>query len=510
MGASHRARGLVVVVVSLACAATLESPAAATEGFFKDVFVDGGVFLTGRRTLAAADHLGLSVEFLATPFQPDPGDLALQTAKLTGDDNDSNGALLYPDGAPRFRLVQTNGGSATRHGDSLEEAGRERMRQFYRRGGSFTGSCAGAFITSLAPTEEGVREAYYHLWPGRMLPTGLLDTATGHVLEWDSPLLDYADFGGDAYVADVFHNGGGWVWEDDPDYPLGTQILARYDYPQLPMHGKPSCIAYKEAAATGRLVVIGGHPEGVRSGERRDLMAAMLEYALDGQGEPEIKGTLEDGVWRTMDRTTADMDPAYTRIGDKQFHHFIVEVPPRTRSLELRLEGDESYDLDLFTRRDGLAFREVATAASHSGSATETITVESPAPGTWYVGVECFTSVGTSRRDWGDEYAAPLGVLEGVAYRLRAALTIAAPLPGLTPVSIRAEQPTTVLDAPTAEAPPEPTESPPAPLAEPAPEEADSVGCSCLATRGRRDSVAVLLVVLLAWSPRRRGRLAER
>ena len=101
----------------------------ATEGFYRDIFIDGGCHLTARESLAAAEYLGLTQEALWTPYDPVTDEhRAIQAAKIVGDENDSNGCLLYPDGAPRFRMIQTNGGSATRHGRSLEEEGRQRVR----------------------------------------------------------------------------------------------------------------------------------------------------------------------------------------------------------------------------------------------------------------------------------------------------------------------------------------------------------------------------------------------
>ena len=50
------------------------------------------------------------------------------------------GTDLYPDGAPRFRCVYFNGGSATNHGKSLSTRAKDNMRAFYANGGSVAGS----------------------------------------------------------------------------------------------------------------------------------------------------------------------------------------------------------------------------------------------------------------------------------------------------------------------------------------------------------------------------------
>ncbi|MGC9316222.1 MAG: hypothetical protein ACP5G4_11450, partial [bacterium] len=119
------------------------------EGYYKDLFMDGGANLTSRTTLPAADTLGLQMEFLATSSS------TFQNSIMVENDDDYNGYLLYPDGSPRFRVIYTNGGSATSHGNSLGETGRQRIRDYFGAGGCYTGSCAGAFITSISYQTTG-------------------------------------------------------------------------------------------------------------------------------------------------------------------------------------------------------------------------------------------------------------------------------------------------------------------------------------------------------------------
>jgi len=72
-----------------------------TEGFYKDLFMSGGVNLSSRRTLPAAESLGLCYEYYAGK------DRSKQNEILCGSSDDVNGVLLYPDGQPRFRMVYT-------------------------------------------------------------------------------------------------------------------------------------------------------------------------------------------------------------------------------------------------------------------------------------------------------------------------------------------------------------------------------------------------------------------
>ena len=407
---------VVVLVITLAPPAV-----SATEGFYKDIFIDGGCHLTARESLAAAEYLGLSQEALWTPYDPVTDEhRAIQTAKIVGDENDSNGCLLYPDGAPRFRMIQTNGGSATRHGRSLEEEGRQRVRDFYYSGGSYTGTCAGFFISSISAEDEGVNEAYYHIWPGRLEDTYLGDAYTGMFVEPGSPLLGYYDFGGDDYVASVRHNYGGYADENDLEWPENTEILARFDNPGHRMHEHVSCLAYREDELSGRLVIIGSHPEGVDSGERRDLMAAMIQYAIDGQGETRTKGVLVSGEWRIMNTVWEDGAPLFARIGDLQYHHFLVDVPESSISLDVSLEHDSICALSLFLAHGELAFSGTADFSASLTGTTGSISVPDPASGEWYVGVQCATEVTGVARDWYTEYTDNLELLNGVSYSVRA------------------------------------------------------------------------------------------
>ncbi len=386
---------------------------AQTEGFYKDIFMDGGVSLTSRTSLPAADALHLSMEFLAS------GDTSLQRKTITKNNYDQNGYLLYPDGAPRFAVVYVNGGSATGHGKSLGETGRERFRSFYYNGGSYTGSCAGMFIASVSYMEDGIYEPYFHIWPGRTKQAGLASTYTGHFIPADSPLLKYADFGGDHYIRKVYHNYGGYARED-LDFPEGTEVLLRYDYPDKTMDEKPSCWAYIENDQSGRLVVIGSHPESVTSGERLDLMKAILSYALDGVAKPRVKGTLLNGQERIMDKNTAAKEPAYTKIGDKQYHHFMAKIPPGARNFKVLLSGDDTCDLYLYINREEFAFDGASEFTLQTAGANKTFSLLQPESGTWYIGVKCATTVQSVRQNQGYVYSGRLDILNGSAYSIKA------------------------------------------------------------------------------------------
>jgi Concanavalin A-like lectin/glucanases superfamily/Bacterial pre-peptidase C-terminal domain/Biotin-protein ligase, N terminal len=399
-----------------------ESESNRTEGYYKGLFMDSGINLTSRKTLPSADLLGLSMEYLAAG----DGDEATQRRVMIGSSTDENGRLLYPDGGPRFRCVYVNGGASTNHGASLGEDGRQRYRDFYLNGGSYTGSCAGAFFASMGPDSD--RAEYLHIWPGYTRSTALTKARTGHAIPAGSPLLNYYDFGGDNYVADVYHNGGCDLIENDDTYwATGTEVLARYALPVVTedtswreeIIGNVSAWAYKKDAQSGRLCPIGSHPEGVVSGERLDYMASLLRYAMDGQGGPSVKSSLQNGVTRVMYDNGI---PNREKIGDWQYHHYTIEVPTGMTQLSIALDGDDFHDFNLYARKGLYAFdKEVRViAASNTRNSNESLLISNPEAGTWYIGVKCAETVTAALQPWGLDYVDNHEVLNGLAYEITA------------------------------------------------------------------------------------------
>ena len=81
--------------------------------YYKDVFLDAGIGLSSRTSLAAAIHLGLTLEGVCLSRSGAPEEeYVLQNEIIEGSSQDLNGRLLYPDGQPRFRLLFVNGGSS--------------------------------------------------------------------------------------------------------------------------------------------------------------------------------------------------------------------------------------------------------------------------------------------------------------------------------------------------------------------------------------------------------------
>lgn len=381
------------------------------EGFYKDLFMDSGSWLTHRTRLYAAESLGLTMEFNAKQ------DTGILRYIMVANPDDANGYLLYPDGSPRFRCIFTNGGNAGRHGLALGDTGRQRIRDFVRNGGSYTGVCAGAYLASVSNLDSGIEPSFYHIWPGRTKNAGLYNSWVGNFIPLNSALLRYDSFGGDFYIDSLYLNGGPFG-NDSIGWPQGTEILLSYDTTGHICHNRPAGWAWKGADSTGRVVVLGTHPEGWYFGERLRLTKAVIAYALDGVALPRLKGFLANGVPRRMNQPTGG-DPSYIKLGDRQYHHFAFDLPPGTRELSLELDGNDSFDLCLYLDPDAFAFRSTADYSDTSAGADKIIRLYAPVSGRWFGAVECATTVET----YGDScflYTGRTDVLNGVAYTITA------------------------------------------------------------------------------------------
>lgn len=397
-------------------------------GYYKDIFMDGGVMLNSYPDLPAANFLNLSLELLCSSEKEDltARDTAFQAMLICGNPLDENGIFLYPDGQPRFRLIYTNGGKATSHGRSLTETGRKNVRQFVAAGGSYLGTCAGAYIASKGVVRDtgfvDIPE-YYGIWPGYVRGTGLEKSFTSQFVEKKAPLLKYYDFGG-MVIDSVRHNGGCYAWTDGR-WPDGTEILLRYDGDTLNLarsiHKKVSGWAYKASERTGRVVVIGSHPERMVSGPRLELMSSMIRYAMDGNGVPVLKGQLANGEKREMFCTTSDENPAFTRIGDRQYHHFVVDVPKGVDTLAITLESKKGYsrfDLYLFASQDGFAFNDSSKWYNVDNGVDKVLYIIKPKAGRYWLSVFCATTVDTEETPYGTNYIGRTDVLNGVPYAI--------------------------------------------------------------------------------------------
>ena len=186
------------------------------------------------------------------------------------------------------------------------------------------------------------------------------------------------------------------------------------------MHGNAAVWAWKENENTGRVICCGPHPEGAITGKKLEMMVAMTMYAIDGNGRPRVKGELVNYQPRNMVCTTEENNPDYTRIGDRQYHHFYVNVPEGTDTLRISLSpvrGYDDYDLHLMADSEGLAFQKNAKYKNVKNGVEKVLTVLRPKAGKLYVSVFCDTTVDTVTSPvYGTQYIGRLDVLNGVPY----------------------------------------------------------------------------------------------
>lgn len=402
-----------------------------SRGYYKDVFMDGGIALTSRTTLPAIQFLGLEMEFFASAKGESAAqkNISRQSEIFCGSEYDSNGWLLYPDGMPRFRMIYVCGGSAVKHARSMGDKAADNIRKYVANGGSYLGTCAGAFIASKGAMDHKGKihngDIYWDLWHGFAHRSRLTKSSAAMILERRSPLLRYFDFGGDKKIDSVRHNGGCYAYDGGADgLGVGTEPLTRYAFKnteKVKIDGKVSSWAYKESEQSGRVVLCGSHPEGVGQGEKLEYMSAMMLYAMDGNPQPTIKGELQVGVEREMNKHTKDNDPDYTRIGDRQYHHFAFDVPSKCKKLTIKLagyKGEDKFNLTLCAKRGNMAYHDNTLLKDVSSGCNKRLVIKNPKSGRWYVSVFCENTVSASVGKFGTYYRGNKSVLNGVPYKI--------------------------------------------------------------------------------------------
>ena len=382
---------------------------ASREGFYKEIFMDVGVGLDHLSGLPSADKLGWAWEFVSTD------DVEVQHAYMWGDANDDNGVLLYPDRDPRFMIIYTGGGYGD-HAGPVGATGIKNVQDFFYNGGSYVGTCNGNYMAW---------NWAYKFWPGQIKVDSYEGQVDG-VIPDDSPLLKYYDFGGDHLISSgLMHYKGGY---ETGTLPAGTEVLligkSHPDAGVIDGDGHPTGYAYKPKETSGRVCGINDHPEYANQpNEVMNYLQAAFRYARDGLGTPDVKATLANGEERVMDKASADNDPAHTKIGDKQYHHFTVSLPDGATNLTVALTADDTYDMNLYAAKDTFAFASRASQSDTAKGANKTLTVASPGAGTWYIGVECATTVTATKASSGYTYSGNLAVLNGVKYSIMASWT---------------------------------------------------------------------------------------
>ena len=119
-----------------------------------------------------------------------------------------------------------------------------------------------------------------------------------------------------------------------------------------------------------------------------------------------------------MTKSTADNDPAYTKVGDRQCHHFVFALPEGARNIRLRLESLEEFNLSLFLAPGTFAFREDAAYSVENSERVKEMSFDALAGGTWYVGVQCNDIPTLFVGDYGYIYSGNTAVLNGAPYSI--------------------------------------------------------------------------------------------
>ena len=151
-------------------------------------------------------------------------------------------------------------------------------------------------------------------------------------------------------------------------------------------------------------------------------MSAFLQYAMANTGIPVVKGKLVSGEMREMNKSAEDNNPAFAKIGDRQYHHFEVNVPAGTRKLEVSLEGYSGADdvnLSLAVHKEGLAFLADAEYKDESAGCNKTIVFKKPLTGKYYISVFCETAPDSEFGENGVVYTGRTDVLNGVPYKIK-------------------------------------------------------------------------------------------
>lgn len=392
----------------------------AQSGYHADVFVEGGIMLNSEYDYPVFKKMGLTAEKFIASKTPTEVDTLLQESLLQENPWDENGILFYPDGAPRYRFIYMNRGKAGKHGQSLDNAGRNSIERFVNAGGGYVGTCAAAFLSSRFLMTNGTlvpkSNEYLGIWPGATESTALGDSYTAMVLPADSPLSKTEQM-----IDSIPHSGGCFALEN-LSWPSGTEVLARFETSgrdlDKDIDGKPAIWAYRPSKTSGRIVVAGSQIEQCDTPEGLWLMEGMIRYALEANPEPEIKGSLTLKETRNMIYRTSAGKPRETRIGDGQFHYFTVDIPKGRESVTIVLSsipGWEDFDLYIYASKDKIS---TTGSKNESKGVDKELVLNNPEPGKYYIAIYCATTVDTIETSRGTQYAGRIDVLNGVPYTL--------------------------------------------------------------------------------------------
>lgn len=304
----------------------------------------GVAYLTGEHAqkLAAFEELGRALaKTMGRPY------LEIHKQDLMPNVAVGRGALAYPDGTARVRLLIVPGGHATKNLSEIAgveigakadrarlEACRATPQSAFRSGMNYLGVCAGSYTATSGHTDPRALCFDWQLWPGRFTGIGPGMSKPFPDVVLDPALLKHPLWRATnkGVLSGMFFNGG----------PLGleagvadTEYLGTYRGGNMPeIVGASFAIAYRPAGQTssGRLLISTGHPEN----GHRAFLEAMARYALDH----------EYAVPRRVLEPGAAVEGV---CGEDQMQYWTVAAP-EGRRLTVKLEG-LGANCDLYVRR---------------------------------------------------------------------------------------------------------------------------------------------------------------
>ena len=119
-----------------------------------------------------------------------------------------------------------------------------------------------------------------------------------------------------------------------------------------------------------------------------------------------------------MDKNTEDNQPSFTKIGDKQYHHFVVYIPDNAKKIKVAVNSHKDCDLALRMAKNTFAYAGDAKYASSKGGPNQMLSVGTLEEGLWYISVQCLTTPTVEQADYGQTYSGRTDVLNGIPYSI--------------------------------------------------------------------------------------------
>ena len=321
--------------------------------------------------------------------------LEIHREEFIGNKDDTNGVLLYPDGAARTRLLIFPGGVAALASSSLAgmeltedkksdiafvkaavkknpkiyEIPRKIAKQAFNTGMNYVGSCGGFFIAASGwyKVPKFILTGFA-LWPGKVHfhNSGrgdlVLDLKKDHVINQGVP-------GGK--LVNLYFNGGPTFAETGIP---GTEFLGTLKgipVKDPKVQNNIGLMAYRNPDCRGgRLVVCSGHPE-VR---HQQFLYKMARYAMAHK-------------FRIPEKEIEKGKELKAIIGDKQFQIYRINIPKGTTAFSVEISGTKE-NVGLYLRNWNVpTLKKSDKHIEVKKEKTGRIEFANPPPGLYFIGV---------------------------------------------------------------------------------------------------------------------------